>query len=47
MNAKKHTKEKARAKREAKQARRVVNGIAIALVLLMFILLGGYYLLMS
>ncbi len=36
MNAKKHNKEKARAKREAKQARRVINGIAIVLVILMF-----------
>ncbi len=47
MSNKKHLKEKARAKQQARKARRVVNGIAIGLVALMFLLLGGYYFVMA
>lgn len=44
MNRKKELRKQARAVREAHQARRVVNGIVIALLLLMVLALAAYYL---
>lgn len=44
MNKKKELRRQARALHEAAQARRVVNGIFIALVLLMLLGLLAYYL---
>lgn len=43
MSKKHKAKAKARSEREARQARRVVNGIFIGLIAAMVILLLGYY----
>ena len=43
MNQKHQTKLKVRNARQARQARRVVNGIFIGLIVLMVIILVGYY----
>ena len=45
MSKKREFKKQARAIREARQANRVVNGIFIALILLMILALIAYYLL--
>ena len=44
MSKKRDLKKQARAIREARQANRVVNGIFIALILLMILALIAYYL---
>lgn len=43
MNDKRKAKIKARNAREARQARRVINGIFFGLILLMVLILIGYY----
>lgn len=45
MNKKHQLRNKARSIKEARQARRVINGIFLALILLMVLSLIGYYLL--
>lgn len=45
MNKKHQAKLKARAAREKRQARRVINGIFIGLILLMVVFLISYYML--
>ncbi|MBQ8226774.1 MAG: hypothetical protein IJZ92_04960 [Bacteroidaceae bacterium] len=47
MSKKHKAKAKARSEREARQARRVVNGIFIGLIAAMVILLVGYYFLVG
>ena len=47
MSKKHKAKAKARSEREARQARRVVNGIFIGLIAAMVILLVGYYFLVE
>ncbi len=43
MSQKKQQKVNARKAKEARQARRVVNGICIGLVVLVLLMVGGYY----